>query len=231
MSKTDLKEKAVALRKKGFSYSEILKEIPVARSTLSLWLRKVGLAKRQKHLLTEKKMAGILRGGAARREQRLKLTKAIHIDAEADMAGFNLRDLWLIGIALYWAEGNKERSYRVSQRVAFSNSDGEMVRVFITWLVKCLSISREDIKCELYVHETHKARIPEIINFWSEKTGFDQDHFTRIYYKRSLPKRTYRKNTGLLYNGLVRVNIASSTSLNRKIAGWVQGIIKNCGIV
>jgi len=42
------KEKAIKLRKRGFSYSEILREIPVAKSTLSLWLRSVGLAKKQR---------------------------------------------------------------------------------------------------------------------------------------------------------------------------------------
>jgi orotate phosphoribosyltransferase-like protein len=34
-----LKNKAVSLRKQGKTYSEILKEIKVAKSTLSLWLR------------------------------------------------------------------------------------------------------------------------------------------------------------------------------------------------
>ncbi|MDD3728951.1 MAG: hypothetical protein PHH50_01355 [Candidatus Pacebacteria bacterium] len=48
------KEKAIKLRKKGLSYNDILKEIPVAKSTLSLWLRDVGLSKRQRQKLTEK---------------------------------------------------------------------------------------------------------------------------------------------------------------------------------
>lgn len=34
-AKTILKEKAVELRKSGKTYSEILKEVPVAKSTLS----------------------------------------------------------------------------------------------------------------------------------------------------------------------------------------------------
>ncbi len=37
------KEKAIALRKQGKTYSEILAKIPVAKSTLSLWLHDVGL--------------------------------------------------------------------------------------------------------------------------------------------------------------------------------------------
>jgi len=47
-------KKAIELRKKGLSYSEILKCVPVAKSTLSLWLRSVGLSKKQRQRLTDK---------------------------------------------------------------------------------------------------------------------------------------------------------------------------------
>ena len=41
------KEKAIKLRRRGYSYREIMREIPVAKSTLSEWLRSVGLSKHQ----------------------------------------------------------------------------------------------------------------------------------------------------------------------------------------
>ena len=40
------KAKAIRLRRKGKSYNEILEKVPVAKSTLSRWLRDVSLAKR-----------------------------------------------------------------------------------------------------------------------------------------------------------------------------------------
>ena len=49
------KAKAIAFRKEGKTYSEILKKVPVAKSTLSLWLRDVGLSKTQKQKITVKK--------------------------------------------------------------------------------------------------------------------------------------------------------------------------------
>ncbi len=48
--KKEERKKAIQLRKKGLSYSKILKQVPVAKSTLSLWLRSVGLTKRQKKI-------------------------------------------------------------------------------------------------------------------------------------------------------------------------------------
>ena len=52
--KLKLKEKAVKFRKQGLSYSEILKQIPVAKSTLSLWLKSVNLSNKQSQRLAEK---------------------------------------------------------------------------------------------------------------------------------------------------------------------------------
>lgn len=54
IEKTLEKLKAIKLRREGLSYREILRYVPVAKSTLSLWLRDVGLAKRQTQRLTKK---------------------------------------------------------------------------------------------------------------------------------------------------------------------------------
>ncbi len=42
------KKKARKLRKKGKSYSEILKKVKVSKSTLSVWLRDIKLTAEQK---------------------------------------------------------------------------------------------------------------------------------------------------------------------------------------
>jgi len=55
ISKIKEKRKSIELRKKGLSYNEILKVVPVAKSTLSVWLRGVGLAKKYEQKFTEKR--------------------------------------------------------------------------------------------------------------------------------------------------------------------------------
>jgi orotate phosphoribosyltransferase-like protein len=45
------KEKAVELRRKGLSYKEILKQVPVAKSSLSLWLKDLPLTKDEKTVI------------------------------------------------------------------------------------------------------------------------------------------------------------------------------------
>ena len=70
IEKTQEKQRAITLRKQGLSYNEILKKVPVSKSSLSLWLRSVGLAKEQKQRLTEKKLTSMKRGWEACRAKK-----------------------------------------------------------------------------------------------------------------------------------------------------------------
>jgi hypothetical protein len=215
------KEKAIKLRKKGFSYSEILKEIPVAKSTLSLWLRSVGLAKKQKQRLTEKRLAAALRGAQAKRNYKEKIIEEIKNKARREIKEISNRELWLMGIALYWAEGIKEKIK--SSNVKFSNSDPRMIKLFLKWLQRICKIPKQDIFFEIYLHKTAAERENEIKQYWSEITTFPLSQFTKIRWKKHnlSPKR---KNIGKKYYGQLRINVRKSSTFNRKIAGWVEGI-------
>lgn len=214
------KEKAITLRKQGHSYSEILKEVSVAKSTLSLWLRSVGLAKKQKQIITAKRIAGALRGAKARKDQRIKTTNEIKEKAKKEIDIISKRDVWLIGIALYWAEGSKEKENGTKSGVKFSNSDPKMILLFIEWLKNTFSIDNSSLVYELYIHET--ANIEKAQAYWSQALSVPTKKI-RTYLKKN-KIRTIRKNTGIDYNGLIRVKVNKSTNLNRKISGWIEGI-------
>lgn len=228
MVKAREKGEAIKLRKKGFSYNEILKQIPVAKSTLSLWLRNVGLAKRQRQRLTRKKLAGAKRGWEARQRKRILVTEKIKKKARIEVKKISERDLWMIGTALYWGEGAKERSRGTTVRLG--NSDPFLIRVFLIWLRDICKIPREDIYFWIYLHETAKNRTREVQKYWARITNFPIDNFQRIVWKKN-KIRTNRKNIGKKYYGLIRVSVKKSTNLNRKIQGWIEGVSKYCGVV
>lgn len=228
--KLEEKEKAVRLRKRGFSYSEILKEVPVAKSTLSLWLKSVGLAKKQKQRLTEKKLAAALRGAHAKKTHRSVITEEIKSKAKNEVGRLSNRELWLIGTALYWAEGAKQKEHNVSQCVKFSNSDPLMTRVFLQWLQNICKISRSDIYFRIAMHEIATNKLEKIKKYWAHTTGFSQNNFQKIDWKKN-KIHTKRKNIGDKYYGLLNIYIKKSTNLNRKIQGWIEGISKYSGIV
>lgn len=224
--KSDFKEKAIAFRKTGLSYREIMEKIPVAKSTLSSWLHSVGLAKYQKQRLTEKKLASARHGGEAKRQIRIIKTKMIMDLAKAEIKDLTDREFWLAGIMLYWAEGSKEKLYRTGSRVQLTNMDPHMIRFFLRWLKDVCKIEKENVNFEIYIHKTHRHRVGEIIKFWSENVEIPADFFSRIYFKRA-DRKTNRKNVGNAYHGVLSVRVKSSTDLNRKIAGWTQGVVES----
>ncbi|PIR44306.1 hypothetical protein COV23_00450 [Candidatus Wolfebacteria bacterium CG10_big_fil_rev_8_21_14_0_10_31_9] len=223
--KSNQKEKAINLRKQGLSYSEILKQIPVAKSTLSLWLRSVGLSKKQAQRLTEKKLANMQKGALAKKNQRIALTQKIHKEAIKQIYNISKRDLFLIGVSLYWAEGSKEKENRPGSGTIFTNSDPEMLRLFIKWLTKICNIKKEDIIFSIYIHENSKNDLDKVKKYWSEKLDFPLSHFPYIYFKKNKIK-TSRKNVGDSYFGLLKLKVKKSSALNRKIAGWIKGVIE-----
>jgi hypothetical protein len=225
--KVRLKDRAINLRREGLTYSDILQRIPVAKSTLSLWLRSVKLSKKQTQRLTEKKLLAIQKGGQSRKNWRLSATKSIkkqaHLEIKKKIKRIDTRDLWLMGIMLYWAEGAKDKEYRPGQSVIFSNSDPLMIEVFLKWLDICLQIPNKNIQFSIYIHENHQHNIEKVKTFWSNATGYSMEKFDKIYYKKH-KVIIYRRNTEENYHGLLRIRIRKSSALNRKISGWTEGV-------
>ncbi len=220
------KEKAIELRKKGFSYSEILKEVPVAKSTLSLWLREIGLTKRQKQRLTKKKLLAMKRGWEATRKKRIEKSKKIKEIASKEIQKISKKELWLIGIILYWTEGVKEKAYRTSEMVQLMNIDARILLIFKKWLTECCHINEDDICYSVYIHENSVHNSKDVRNYWRKALSVSRKQIIPIYYKKGKIK-TVRKNTGNTYFGICRINVRKSTDFNRKIDGWITGVYNN----
>lgn len=220
------KEEAIKLRREGKTYSEILKEIPVAKSTLTEWFRDVGLTVPEFQRLTEKKLAAARRGGEAKRKQRIARIQIIRESALKDIEHITKRELWLIGVVLYWAEGTKEKDFHPGSGISFNNSDPRMIKVFITWLLKSCKVPEEKIGFEIYIHENSKNSVEEARRHWAKVSGLQLSKFNKVYFKKNKIKKDYRKNTGVLYYGLLRVKVMASSSLVRQIAGWTEAIVR-----
>lgn len=223
--KTELKQKAIVMRKEGNTYSEILEKIPVAKSTLSLWFHGVGLAKHQRQRLTQKKLEAGRRGGEAKRKLRVAYSNLIKEEARKSVGALSKRERWLIGVALYWAEGTKEKEYRPGIGAEFTNSDHKMIRFYLDWLAGSCDVNRNDIKFEIYIHKNKQLDVDLVRKFWSDSTGYSIEKFEKVYFKKHGIKG-YRKNTGALYYGNVRVRVKASSNLNRRISGWFEALSK-----
>lgn len=219
ISKRSEKEEAIALRKAGYSYNQIRKRVSVSKSTLSLWLRSIGLAKRRLQEFTEQRRINQLKAVRIWHEKCVSKKEEIIRTAAREIDTISDRELWLIGIALYWGEGNKERTR--STLVKFSNMDPHMIILFKKWLTTILHIPLNMLQYTLSIHE-RSPNIHEALAYWAEFLDVPVNEISVSYKKHnSSPKR---KNIGVYYRGLIRVTVYRSTDLNRKIQGWINGI-------
>ncbi len=223
--KTREKENAIALRKQGKTYTEILNTIPVAKSTLGIWLKEAKLSKAENQKFTEAKRLASLRGGQAKKRQRIEKQASILSKAKLDIGNLSEREIFLIGTALYWAEGSKEKEYRPGSTFAFSNMDPKIIQLIIIWLYRVCKINKNMLIFNIFLHESHKERVEEVRRYWSKVTGFPVDRFKSVYWKTNKLK-TNRKNTQEKYHGVLKIKAKRSSSLVRQIAGWSEGIFE-----
>lgn len=213
---------ATNLRKKGATYPEISKLLGVSKSTLSYWLRDVDLPESAKGIIERKKRSAAQLGADARHNQKIQKIKEIEATAALDIYELTHENIWLVGIILYWAEGNKEKINGRSERVSFSNSDSRMLLMFKYWLVEVIKVQEADLIFELYVHKDNPT-INEALTYWSKELNINSELFNVYYKKNQATTRTYKNE----YYGLVRIKVRRSTDLNRKISGWIKAIYES----
>ncbi len=95
-------------------------------------------------------------------------------------------------------------------------------------------VKEEDILITLYIHTSHKHRVKELHQFWLDVTRLERANLSKPVYKKHNP-RTKRRNTAETYHGLVSIYVRNGTDINRRVQGWIYGIIgahaDNCQIV
>jgi hypothetical protein len=63
------------------------------------------------------------------------------------------RELFLLGVGLYWAEGGKDKPYDRREYACFVNSDPGMIRIFMAWL-DLLGVERNRLRFTVMIHES-----------------------------------------------------------------------------
>lgn len=207
------KEKAVALRKKGYSYKEIMREVKVAKSSISLWLKEMPLLPYEKEALKRRKSAAVTRGhiraAATHHQNRLKREKVYFINAQEIFNKHKNNPLFHVGITLYWAEGAKRNN-----QFLFINSDEEMIELMVSWLEEFLGYSRLGFRYRLYIHKPYAHENLE--QFWMRLLGVTQLQMSKTIYKPSglgVKKRPE-------YKGCLRIEVPKSKDLLCKMKFW-----------
>ena len=213
------KNKAVELRKQGKTFSEILKEIPVSKSSLSHWLRDINLTDEQLTRIrykNDKIKKKFIEYNKLRRREAVKRRENIIEVAKEEINKISKRELKLLGIALYWGEGSKcERAGAVK----FVNSDSIMIKIMMRWFREICRVPESKFRASFQAYELQN--IDTIRTFWSKLTGIPLSQFTAPSLRISKTSKGKRGN--ILPYGTLQVQISNSALLT-KILGWIEGL-------
>jgi transposase len=214
LKRWERRELAQELRRLGLSYREIADVIPVSKATLSGWCADIELTAEQAQRLSEKRPALAVRQrlGKERRMQARRERALIRSAAALEAASLLDDAQWTAGTVAYWAEGSK------GKELCFTNSDPDMIRLFMVWVRRYLDVAHSDITIRLHLH-TGQDEI-ERRRFWSRETGIPDHQFRAGFVK---PEGTgHRKNH--LYAGTAVIRIARSGALLQRVLGWIDAL-------
>lgn len=210
-----LKEKAISLRKQGYSIKEISKQLGIAQSTSSLWLSKIELDSKATNRISQRRAVGRSNALVTRRNKRLHLLEGYLQNGEKLVNELILNKFHskLLCALLFWAEGEKSQHY-----VTFINSDPSMIITFLSLLRKSFKIDENKLRALVHIHEYHNDL--EIKKLWSRITKIPLSQFYKSYskphtgkntregYKGSISIRYYDYRIALelhaIYNGLAK---------------------------
>lgn len=213
VKKNSPKDFAIELRKGGYSYSEIKKFCPVPKSTLSYWFRDLKLSEPQIVRLKKKRIEAAQRGSKTKTLKTSKAIEEIQNRSAKDVGKISKRELWLMGIVLYWRERflNKNDS-DLKKGVQFTSSDPHLIKLFLKWLADVGGIKNEEISLDIYIGKNSQKLLNETVRYWADITAFPKGSFSRYYVLRK-SKRS-----------LLKIRVKASSMMARQISGWVKGV-------
>ena len=167
-----------------------------------------------------KLQAGRKKYQAIRSKEVIELKKKLFQDGKNDITSITKRELFIAGIALYWAEGFKHKEER---GLGLGTSDPNMAKFYICWLERCLNVSKKDLLLRVTANESHQDRISEIEKFWMKELKVNRDQFAKPFYQKTKWKKIYLNRNN--YYGVLRIRVRKSLNLLRKMRGWLAGMV------
>ncbi|MBI2052560.1 MAG: hypothetical protein HYT38_02720 [Candidatus Sungbacteria bacterium] len=142
-------KKLKTLRETGYSINEIVKELSIPKTTVWHHIQRVNVQPKYRDLLKSK------RGGSKMRTQK-------NWDAAGTIANnllkSDFREKAVILAMLHWCEGHKKTC-------EFINSDGKMLKIYLTIIRKMLNIPEDRLKPTLRIFSGMNKK--KCLEYWS----------------------------------------------------------------
>jgi hypothetical protein len=214
--KTAERDMARILRREGcLSIRDIERQLGVARSSVSRWVRDIELTPEQDEALLERnparnrQIAGNAAWSAMCRERRSRWQE------EGRAAAGRGEATHVAGCMLFWAEGS-----RAQNTVQFTNSDPAMLAFFTRFLRAYFDVKDDDFHVWCNLFADHLDRQREIEDFWLDTIGLSRSCLGKTAVNR-YSRHSKRERLNMLPYGTCRVSV-HRTAIVQHIYGAIQ---------
>lgn len=205
------KQRARELRHQGWSYNDILKEVGVSKSTLSLWLRDIPLTEEQIAALACKFRAGREKFIHKMRVRRDTRWAEYHQEADEEYVLLSRDPEFMFGLALYIGEGSKTSQ----NSLCIANCDPRVIQKALEFFLK-IGVPYSSLRCGLNLHPGLSIEAAEV--YWQEVTGLSKTQFHRT--STAVSRASGGKKGNLQVHGTCQIS-ASHTKIRQKLGGWM----------
>lgn len=161
-----------------FSMEKVAEDLGVSMSALVYFMRKYDLKRR-----------------TPKENEKIKFAKKpLSFDKQKLNTSY-LKELAIIGIMLYWAEGYKGNESNCT--VDFANSDPLMIKLFIKFFRLIYKPSEKKIRIYLYCYSNQN--IKTLISFWSKLTKVSKNQFLKPYVRSDFREDGRKMKYGLIH--------------------------------
>ncbi|MES2088305.1 MAG: helix-turn-helix domain-containing protein [Patescibacteria group bacterium] len=216
-----IRQRALELRKAGFSYSAISEKVKITKGTLSAWLGNVPYVPNKETLLK----IGKARTASTLAKHKLKIKSIAEANEQAkmDIGSLNKRDIFMLGVGLYLGEGTKTHNI-----VRVVNANPQVMSFAVRWFREVCGMKNSNFRLRLHVYPDNN--IAESIKFWSNATSVPQSQFQKTSIDTRTGKKMFKR--GKLPYGTAHLTIKSEGKkefgvfLARRINGWISEVLK-----
>lgn len=203
MNKDQLRNRAVQLRKEGYTYAEIKRSLntDIPKSTLSYWCRGIIMNKIQQNRIGVLRLKNIKL--AQEKAHVVHKLNRNHYLKSLELRNTHLKKFLknneiakLLLAMLYLGEGAKWKSHRGLQ---LGSSNPEIVKLYLNLLERCFNVNRKKLTAMIY-HRMDQ-NLGTLIQFWSKCTGIPALNF----YKSKPDVRTRGRKTWKEYRGVCAI--------------------------
>lgn len=181
------KQKAIELRKKGYSYSQIKEKLGIGKGTLSEWLSNMPLSEDRIQELRDFNSKRIEKYRNTMQKKRDSRLSDVYSKVSKDIGKFSKREIFLLGLFLYWGEGTKRNYCSVS----LTNTNPAMIKFFLKWL-ELFNIDKSKLRVKVHLYSDMNKK--ETLDFWSKLTKIPISQFQKPYVKKTKMKSITYKN-------------------------------------